>query len=418
MSNRAVSWRFSPQNAPALGKDLAGANYNFYSPHPMPLRTVAALLLALAVSLPAHADDAVATAQNRFAAALFRQLATQPGNVFVSPTSLQSVLSLAAIGARGKTASELAAALHLAPADLEKSGDLLRTMSGGKSAELSIANAVWSQKGLGVRPEFARSARRFDATAEEVDFLGHPDAARRAINAWVGRATRSKIPELIPQGGITEDQRLVLTNAIYFKAAWQSPFEKKDTVGAPFKLADGQSVNVPTMKQEDMLPFAKGSGFRAVKLPYKGGALSLVVLLPNSARDLARLEKNLPTSLPAFTDREVDLALPRFRIADERELSVPLKALGVSEAFSPRADFSAMLTGQAVALSSVIHKAVVEVNEEGTEASAASALMVLAAAPPEEVVEFHVDRPFLFQIRHEKTGAILFAGRVSDPRGK
>jgi serpin B len=378
-------------------------------------------------------ESASLGAPNRsFATDLYRELAKEQGNLFFAPSSLETALALAVAGAGGSTAAQIEAVLHLpgkGEAAHEQVGDLLQELNGRKSGvtgkargyELSIANALWGQTGVDFRPAFLRLAKaQYSAGLREVDFLGETERARRTINESIAKETRDRIKELIPQGGVSPQTRMLLTNAVYFKGTWNAPFEKTNTRDEPFQTPEGGRSHVAMMHQTEICGYWKGDGIQALRLPYKGGELSLVVLLPDRANGLPRLEKMLSAAqlvrwLPRIADREVEVALPRIRMAAQFELSAPLRTLGMIEAFTPRADFSGLSAARGWGLSGVIHKTFLEINEEGTEAAAATGLPTLGLGPDSKPAVFRADHPFLFLIRHERSGAILFLGRLVDP---
>jgi serpin B len=262
-------------------------------------------------------------------------------------------------------------------------------------------------------------AARFDAGLRLVDYVGDTETARRTINTWVGERTEQRIPELLVPGVLTGDTRLTLVNAIYLKAPWRTPFAAEATGAAPFTRGDGTVVDVPTMSTTTGLRYAAGPGWRAVELPYLGGALAFTVIVPD---DLAAFEATLDAAaLDALTaaleDRTVSLSLPRFGMETKASLADALRALGMPIAFDrSRADFSGITAAEQLVIADVIHQANIDVDEKGTEAAAATAVvMETTSAPAEEPVTVRADRPFLFLLRDLPTGAVLFLGRVSDP---
>jgi serine protease inhibitor len=315
--------------------------------------------------------------------------------------------------------------LHL-PADRAKAlaaGDLGRFYARpGRPYELAVANAIWGQKGFPWRPEFlTRQKRRFGAGLEEADFAADPEAARRRINAWAAEQTRGKVPSIFGPGDITPLTRMVLANAIYFKSDWYAKFDKAATADAPFHLADGGRATAPLMFQQAEFRYGEGDGFQVVELPYKGGDLAMVVVLPRKPDGLPAVEKQatpeaLTKWLAAGHDRPVNVWLPRFRVEAGFSLGDTLRDLGMAAALDPQAaDFSG-LAGERVALARVVHRAFVEVNEEGTVAAAVGGIGGNLPAPvPPPPVDFRADRPFLFLIRDVRHGTILFLGRLTNP---
>jgi serpin B len=417
--------------------------------HITPVASALAAAIALAGPLFALAADSkaprtpedaaqgawVAEANNSFAADLHGKLAGQAGNLFYSPSSIETALAMTAAGARGRTAEQMLRVLHLGTgrADLHHAmGAFLRSLNietgpdgSPRQYRLSVANALWGQKGLEFLPDYLRLVKdNYGAGLSQVDFLKDAAAARATINAWVERETRDKIKNLIAEGVLDSRTRLVLTNAIYFKGKWAKPFKTSMTLEEPFHLAGGGEAKASMMHSRDDYGYKETTDYQAIKLPYAGEELSMVVILPKKVDGLAALEKGVtPTllgkELQRFGREEVVLTLPKFKMTREFELSKVLGAMGMPDAFSAAAaDFSGMDGKKDLFISAVVHKAFVDVNEEGTEAAAATGVVgVTSAAIPvvKPPVEFKADHPFLFVIRHEKSGAILFFGRVADP---
>ncbi|MBI1831374.1 MAG: serpin family protein [Planctomycetes bacterium] len=365
---------------------------------------------------------------NEFAFALDDRLAAKDGNLFFSPYSISNALAMTYAGARGNTAAEmkktlrfnldderLHAAFNRVIADLD-GGDPMK-----RPFQLSVANRLWGQKDYGFHPAFLKIGQDFyRAGLEELDF-GRSEEARKIINAWVEKQTKDKIKNLIPEGEITGLTRLVLTNAIYFKAAWQTPFEPALTKPGSFHLADVKTVEVPMMHANPMAGFANRDTFTLLELPYKDRQQSMVILLPKKKDGLAELEKklsaaNLAAWLKDVGAFEVDVKLPKFKVTAEFKLNRVLIEMGMKDAFvHGRADFSGMATREDLSISAVLHKAFVDVNEAGTEAAAATAVIIRGESKPPRA-SFHAEHGFLFLIRDHATGTILFVGRVANPK--
>jgi serpin B len=401
------------------------------------LSGAAAAQAALARSL--FADEAApaspAAGNTMFALDLYGQLRKEPGNVFLSPFSISTALAMTAAGAKGQTLVEMLKVLRLTAAPHAAFGELLNAINRAgvpadkRGYELTTANAIWAQKGYPWRPEFVDLTRKhYGAGVIETDFRADPEAARKQINEWAEKETREKIKDLIPPGVIDRLTAMVLTNAIYFKSAWLSQFAKGATQDQPFTRADGTKADVPLMRQQRTLAYAEEDGLQVLELPYKNNELAMVVVLPRKPDGLARVEDGLTEAkltgwAKAVRPTLVRAFLPRFKVETDYRLVPALKALGMRVPFNPgAADFSGMHTGpEKLAISDVIHKAFVAVDEEGTEAAAATAVVMLrASAPPkpQEPKEFRADRPFLFLIRENKTGSVLFMGRFAGPSGK
>mgnify|MGYP001148779518 CR=1 FL=1 len=378
--------------------------------------------------------DALVDGNSAFALDLYQRLAHEQGgeNLFYSPYSISLALAMTYAGARGETEQQMADTLNytlpqerLHPA-FNALDQILATR--GEAAEgkddegfrLNIANAIWGQEGYTFLEGFLDTlARNYGAGLRVLDFAGAPERARVTINDWVSEKTEGKIEELIPKGLIGPMTRLVLTNAIYFNAAWAEPFEEQQTGDGTFDLLDGGQAQVPMMHQTTSFGYAEGEGYQAVELPYDGQELSMVILLPDAGEfetfEASLTDDWLSATLGRLDRRQVALTMPKFEFDSGFSLNDALTAMGMEDAFSGAADFSGMTGDRDLFISSVIHKAFVSVDEEGTEAAAATAVVMMESAAPSEPVEVTVDRPFVFAIRDIETGALLFFGRVVDP---
>jgi serpin B len=359
-----------------------------------------------------------------------------PGNAVISPDSIATALAMAGTGAKGPTAEQIAGALHLnvtGPTGFEGVGKLQHALARGQAAaaaghpeadapELKIANGLFVQQGLSLRTQFVGGLQEDFGTAPEgVDFAGDPSGATAAINSWTSANTDGLIPGLFSE--LPATTRLILANAVYLKAKWRDEFKASATSPAPFHRDRGD-VSTEFMHQTIRLSYAAGPNFSAVELPYRASNLSLLVVLPGGA-GLAALEselgkRGLGSVVHFLAPETVKLSLPRFHLDTETELTPILKALGVTLPFSAAADFSGITAAEPLRISKVKHIADIEVDEEGTEAAAVTGIGVVAVsapAPPLKFVVFKADHPFLFFVRDDKTGAILFAGRLTDPQG-
>ena len=357
---------------------------------------------------------------------LYARRSGSESNLFFSPNSIETALAMTYAGARGRTADQMAAVLHLPPGNktVETAfGDFITGLNGNGEArkyQLSIANALWGQRGFHFLPDFVHLLNsNYGAGLEEVNFKEDSEGARQTINAWVEKKTNGKIQDLIGAGALTPATRLVLTNAIYFKGTWEAPFRKEETYEETFYRPE--KANVPMMHRTGDYGYFEGDDFKAITMPYAGGDLSMIILLPNKNDGLPSLEKELTAEAFAkwtsrFQSQEVRVSLPRFQLTEKFELAGTLTSMGMRDAFGASADFSGMTGSRNVAISDVIHKAFVEVNEQGTEAAAATGVMMLGmAAWPAPPKDFRADHPFLFLIRDDASGAILFMGRLADP---
>lgn len=386
----------------------------------------AALGVRRAAAAPADAPEAMTT---RFAADLYGQLRTGPGSLFLSPFSISAALAMTSAGARGGTLAEMRKVLHLSDDPHPGFGRLIARINGAgaekRAYQLSTANALWGQAGYPWRPEFAALLQKhYGAGFVETDFKADPEAARAQINKWVEKETRERIKDLIGPGILTPLTRLVLTNAIYFKADWLTKFKKEATTDQPFHRADGTTAPVPLMSQQARFPYAEADGAQVLELPYLRNELSMVVVLPGKPDGLPALEAALSADKlagwrAAARPTITRVFLPRFKVESSLALNAPLKALGMGTAFDAgRADFTGMhASPERLAITAVLHKAFVDVTEAGTEAAAATAVVVGRASAPiaEDPKVFRADRPFLFLIRENETGAVLFLGRYAGP---
>lgn len=387
-----------------------------------------------APAVPQSDLQTLSAGNTAFALDLFQQLKSKDGNLFYSPYSISEALAMTYAGARSSTASQMADVLHytlpqeaLHPAFNALDQELASRKSeptefSGSGFQLNIANSLWGQQGYAFEESFLDTlALNYGAGMRLVDYAQNSEAVRQEINNWVSQQTEQKIQDLVPPGALNSLTRLVLANAIYFKAAWASQFEASQTQIQPFTLLDGSPVQVPLMQQEEDFNYAEGSGWQAVELPYEGRQVSMLILLPEreqfSAFQDSLTPQKLDEILSSLADSQVILSFPQFEYDSEFALSQTLQALGMKDAFSTQADFTGMEPNGELFISEVLHKAYVKVNEEGTEAAAATAVVMEAKAMPmqKEPVEMRIDHPFIFLIRDNSTGTILFMGRVLDP---
>ena len=368
---------------------------------------------------------------------IYRTLRAAPGNLVFSPASLSTALAMAWGGARGETAAQMKKVMHLGEtpdAVMRDTGHLAAALTDpGNAVTFHVANRLFGEASVRLEAAYLEAVGSVQqAPLEPLDFKGAPEAARARINAWVKEQTRNRIRDLIASGALTSDTRLVLVNAIYFLGDWEEPFVERATRPEPFHLSKRQKKDVPTMHRRDALRYAKRRGVQALELPYRGGRLAMLLLLPDEIDGLGRFEDELtgPTLdaiVKALAPVKVVVALPKFEIEPRQtlELGSVLSGLGMTEAFDrERADFTGMANPpdprDRLFVSEVFHKAFVKTDEKGTEAAAATAVhmgMVGSALRPrpERIVEFQADHPFLFLIRDVTSGLVVFMGRVSDP---
>jgi serpin B len=368
-----------------------------------------------------------------FAQALYGKLAAgAKGNLFFSPSSISTALAMAFAGARGETAAQMAATLRFTvpPGELHAgfAAQTARLTAGmPKGPEIRIANRMWGQAGLPVEADFQKIAKdHYGAGWELADFKGAAEPARGKINQWVSDQTNAKIKDLLPPGSLTPLTRLVITNAIYFKGKWATPFDKEKTKSEPFTLAGGTTASVPMMRRVLRAGFAETADASVAELRYEGQGtgrkLSMVVIVPKAADGLGPVEQRIAAGglggyVSGLADEQVDVALPRFKMTSEHDLGGTLKTMGMPLAFDEsRADFSGISKAERLYITKVAHKAFVEVNEEGTEAAAATGVVIGTKSMPPPPKVFRADRPFAFILRDATTGTVLFMGRVADPR--
>jgi serpin B len=354
-----------------------------------------------------------------------------PGNVVLSPDSVAAALAMTGTGAGGRTATEMAGTLHLkGPQAFSAVGDLQGAILAAQAAAaagdpepptLEIADGLFVQSGLPIEPAFlAGAAQYFGATPEAVDFAGNPAGALETINGWVSEHTHGKIPRILES--LPPEMALALANAIYLDADWEHPFKKSDTSPGTFHRAAGPTT-VEFMHETKTLPYGAGPGYRAVELPYRASTLSLLVMLPAPGQRLGALQhrldgRSLSRIARGLSEKPVILSLPRFHLNTDVELGEALKRLGMPTAFSEAADFSGITKAAPLDIAFVKHAADFTVDEEGTIAAAATVIGIEFTSkprPPRDAIRFNANRPFLFFLRDDRTGAVLFAGRITDP---
>jgi len=380
---------------------------------------------------PSATEVEAVKGSNAFAVDLYSQLRSQPGNLFFSPESISTAFAMAYAGARGQTAAEMQHVLHftLPPAQLHPAmGALLTSMNAQHNGyQLRVADALWAQQDASFLPSYLKLVQSdYAAGFHRVNFKASPDTVSNTINHWVEQQTNNKIQNLIGHGVLTPATRLVLTNAIYFKGDWLNPFEKASTQNEEFHTSASQFVMVSLMHRTGSYRYYDGGTFQALELPYSGDELSMDVLLPKANNGLPALEQSFTASAAGDWLQKLEpvdkviLTFPRFTMTQQFELSSALSAMGMPQAFGGAANFSGMTGKPDFTISAAIHKAFIDVNEQGTEAAAATSIIMRATAarvpfPEPPPVVFRADHPFLFLIRDAKSGAILFLGRVTDP---
>ena len=393
------------------------------------------LLLTTLIGHPADTRaasiiESLAKGNTEFALDLYAQLKNADGNLFFSPYSISTCLAMTYAGARGDTAAQMARTLHFDTNEVQLAdsfGELQKELSVGQEKngiELDVANGLWGQKDHPFLPAFVDVAKQsYGANLKLVDFRTNSESARIEINDWVSNKTQGKITNLIQPGVLDQKARLVLINAIYFKGQWAREFDKNNSAKAPFLVSPTQKPEVPLMHLEAGFRYAEDDGLQLLELPYAGGDLAMVVLLPRETYGLKGLEERLTEQsldrwLARAFEQKVNVSMPKFKVIAQFSLAKPLAAMGMTDAFSRRADFSGMDGQRDLFISAVVHKAFVEVNESGTVAAAATGVVMRDMAvmmAPRPTPIFRADHPFIFLIRDSHSGSILFLGRMADP---
>jgi serine protease inhibitor len=376
-----------------------------------------------------QAMSAIVEGNNRFATDLYLHLKDKTsGNLFFSPYSISTALAMTYAGAAGETGKQMAEVLHLTVPERELQETMARLrekLLADKETgyQLRVANRLWGQKGYEFLAEFLQTTQKYyGAELGTVDFAHNTEAARLEINQWVERQTNDKIKDLFPPGVLDALTRLVLTNAIYFKGNWQEKFQREATKDTPFHVSADTEVTVPMMHRAGSFGYQATEDLQILEMPYSKGELSMIVFLPKEIEGLPQLEKkvtqaNLQEWAKGLRRQKVITCLPRFKMTSQFGLKDTLQAMGMTRAFE-KADFSRMSPSGQLFISAVVHKAFLDVNEEGTEAAGATGVAkIYGAAPPrlEKPPVFRADHPFLFLIRDNQTGSILFLGRVVNP---
>jgi serpin B len=371
--------------------------------------------------------SSVVNANNKFAFELYSKLNDNESNIFFSPYSISDALAMTYEGARGKTACEMQSVFHFPQDDSTRQSSFayIYNMLNGRSNAYTLrtANALWVQKDFSLLQSYINITDKFyRGKATNLDFIKDTEGSRKTINSWVEQQTNNKIQDLIPVGYIDSLTRLVLTNAIYFKGTWVIQFDKSETRPGDFHVSPEKTVSAQMMSltgEKAEFNYTETSTLQALEMPYKGGNLSMVILLPKEG-NMTSLENSLTSEKlnaieSKFMKQRVDVHMPKFKFDTKYFMADTLSGMGMPTAFTLGvADFSGMDGSKDLYISSVIHQAYVDVNEEGTEAAAATAVvMTMAAAGPHPV--FNVDHPFIFIIQEKNTGAILFMGKMVDP---
>jgi serine protease inhibitor len=409
-----------------MNSDMSFARF---LPRLIAVSLILALLVGPSFSAESAETKALVEGNTSFALDLYSRLRIGPGNLFFSPYSISTCLAMTYAGARGDTEKQMTQVLHFSREQRQVHsayGELQRQMNAAqKGIQLSIANALWAQEGHPFLPAFLDLGKgEYQANINQADFQSGAETAREKINRWVAQKTKDKIQDILPPGSLVPDSRLLLANAIYFKGAWAARFEETETFTQPFHLTRSSKVEVPLMHRLDEIRYMENNNFQAVELPYNSNRLSMVIVLPRKIDACHELEQRLNPalfvrSLRQMKNERVELFVPRFKMESSFELNDQLMQMGMTDAFGLKADFSGMDGTKRLFINLVSHKAWVEVNEEGTEAAAATAVVPTVGIgepePPPPPRIFRADHPFIFFIREIHSGSILFLGRLSDP---
>ncbi|XP_078686713.1 leukocyte elastase inhibitor-like isoform X4 [Branchiostoma floridae x Branchiostoma belcheri] len=372
--------------------------------------------------------EQLSAANTEFALSLYRQLCGDSGNVFFSPYSISVALAMTSLGARGSTEAAMKGTLCYK----DMSNDVLHStfstlhqqLYASDKYTLQTANRLYGEQTYSFLQDFLNATRKnYGAELASVDFKGAAEQVRGTINKWVEEQTKDKIKDLIPAGAVDAMTRLVLVNAIYFKGNWDKQFKAEMTQDMDFNINNNEKVKVPMMKMEEKFNYGEfqDQKFRVLELPYVEKELSMLIFLPDEVEGIRNLESALTaTTLQTVSSQmystKVNLMLPRFKLEQDFSLGETLKKMGMGEAFSDGADFSGMSAAADLFISEVVHKAFVEVNEEGTEAAAATGLVLIGRARmPRPPMKFFADHPFIFLIRDNRSNSVLFFGKMQKP---
>lgn len=384
-------------------------------------------VLCLWVLSPSLAQTRQQAAQgnNQFTMELYHKIRKEPVNMFYSPLSISSAFAMTYAGAKGETAKQMQSTFHYgqnAPAfhqDYAELQSLLNKETNNLS--LSLANAVWIQSGLKLESAYENTLTKYyKAGLERTSFSDDPDGSRERINNWVEEKTHNKITDLLPRSAIRQSTQMILVNALYFKGAWQNPFNKEATVQDTFYVFKKCATDATFMNQSFTGYYYEDDLAQVVEMPYKGGQVSFVLIVPKKRFDLLAVEKafnekRYQNYLRKMTNTRINLSMPKFTMECSYSLSEPLKQLGLKDAFGSSADFSGMTKETKLVIDKVLHKTFIEVNEKGTEAAAATAITMVKSSFVREMATVNANHPFMFLLKDNRSSAILFMGRVMDP---
>ncbi len=382
-------------------------------------------------------DSSIVQNNNQFALELYSEISLKPGNIILSPFSISSALAMTYAGARSETEKQMSNVMHFAMNqdlfhnDYRQLSDNIEQLDNEKGIEINIANSLWAQKNYSFLDKFLKLTKKYySAGLQFVDFVKETEKSRKLINQWVEKETKQKIKDLLLPGTIDQSTVLVLTNAIYFYGIWENKFDTKNTYKSFFYKDDKTKVETSFMKQSDKFNYYEDNTLQALELPYSNNSLSMVIMLPalpltpsqreveQTYESINKFEKLLTYEMynniiSGFRKRKVNVSVPKFKITSQFDLEEKLSQMGMPDAFSSSADFSGMTGKKDLHIDKVVHKAFIEVNEEGTEAAAATAVIMTKSAAI--AVTFKADHPYVFIIKDNNTESILFIGRVAEP---
>jgi serpin B len=397
------------------------------------MKSLKSIIIALVVLLNSgmviHAQEKIpaVTGNNKFAFKLYEEINDEEENVFFSPYSISSALAMTYNGAKGTTGDEMAEVLNFTKdkealsADFKQLNEDFRNFN-QEDLKLHIANSLWCQQDLDFKQSFLdMNAKYYDAGIQKVNFAENYKEIRKEINQWVEKKTQNKIQDLIQKGMLDKLTRLVLVNAIYFKGMWEFPFDEKKTKEDTFYVYSECMTKADFMHRDITAKYYKDDLAKVIEIPYSGKQLSMMIIMPLEKYGMRKLENKLDNKLyesynKSLYSTKVKLSLPKFKINAGYELNKPLSELGMKSAFGKNADFSGITDVEELYISNVIHKSFVEVNEEGTEAAAATGVVMRKTTAIMKKEVFEADHPFIFFIKDNKTGSILFMGRVMNPK--
>lgn len=393
----------------------------------MKITTVTLACLLLVGTTTAQTTQYTASDANNFALEAYKQFAKSDNkNMFFSPISINMAIGITYAGAKGETEKQIASVFNF-PENTTKFHKSMGTLQENilektsEGVEISLTNQLWADQNYKFRCQYLRKAKKcYKAPVKRLDFYSNLDESRISINNWVEKQTHERIKDLLPEGSISKQTKMVITNTIYFKGQWDKQFITEHTQDENFTTISGEQVKTPTMNANTSLRMYQGNSLKLVELPYAGKQFSMLVLLPNEGTPLASIEKELSIKelnhyISSMTESDVRISLPKFKFDASYKLKQTLSEMGMPLAFSNAADFTAMSRKKDLKIDEVFHKAFVEVSEEGTEAAAATAVVIVRKTAIMNN-EFRANRPFIFFIRENESGNILFLGRITNPQ--